>query len=49
MAKRKAVELEHVGTDSTSEEGQKRHNLSLKVWRKFGSLESRAQDKSFFV
>ena len=49
VAKRKAVELEHVGTDSTSEEGQKRHKLVTESLEKFGSLNPEHKDKSFFV
>ena len=49
VAKRKAAELEHVGTDSTSEEGQKKHKHVTESLEKFGSLEPKSMDRSSFV
>ena len=49
VAKRKAAELEHVGTDHTSEEGQKRHKHVSESLEKFGGLEPKTMAKADFV
>ena len=49
VAKRKAAELEHVGTDHTSEEGQKRHKHVSESLEKFGGLEPKTMGKADFV
>jgi DNA mismatch repair protein MSH2 len=49
VAKRKSQELEHVGTDSTSEEGRKRHKIVTESLGAFGALEAKVMENKALV